>query len=332
MSDVARRAGVSTATVSRALSGPASSVRGETRDRVLRAVEEIGYVPDRLARNLRRRSAQIFALVVSDIGNPFFTAVARGFEDGARAADHSVIIADTDEIPAVESRRLLELVAEGVAGIVLASTGTTSEGLEQAVRARIPVVALDRRIDAGFDTVACDGARGAAEAVGALIAAGRRRIALIGGPEAISSMADRRDGYERALREHGIAVDPELVVHGDMREASGHDATAALLASARPPGAVFVANNLMAMGALRAIFASGRRIPDDLAIACFDDFAASELIPPGIAAVAQPTYRLGAGAAELLVRRIAEPGAPVREIVLPGRLIERPSIGLARAA
>jgi LacI family transcriptional regulator, galactose operon repressor len=327
MSDVARRAGVSTATVSRVLSGPPDVVRTETRDKVLRAVAETGYFPNRLARNLRERSARIFALVISDIGNPFFTAVARGFEDAARAGGYSVIIADTDEMPDFEAQRLLDMVAEGVAGIVLASTGKRNEGLEQVVRSGIPVVALDRRIGAEFDTVTSDGASGAHEAVSALIEAGNRRVALVGGPAEISSMVDRRAGYERALREHGIAVDQDLIVHGDMREESGQLVASSLLDAKEPPSAIFVANNLMAVGTLKAIAERGLGIPGDVAVVCFDDFAASELISPGIAVVVQPTYQLGVAAAEMLLRRIEQPSAPVREAVLSPKLLARPSIG-----
>src|SRR4051794_10855884 len=191
MSDVARRAGVSTATVSRVLSGPAESVRAETREKVLQAVAETGYFPNRLARNLRERSARIFALVISDIGNPFFTAIVRGCEDTARARGYSVIVANTDEMAELEAQRLLDMVAEGVAGVVLASTGENNEGLEQAVRSGIPIVALDRRI-AGLelDTVTTDGVRGAHEAVDQLAQAGHRRIAMIGGPTEISTMVE----------------------------------------------------------------------------------------------------------------------------------------------
>lgn len=328
MSEVARRAGVSTATVSRVLSGQAEAVRPETRQRVLRAVEETGYFPNRLARNLRERSARIFALVISDIGNPFFTAIVRGCEDAARDRGYSVIITNTDEMPDREAQRVLDMVAEGVAGIVLASTGESNEGVEQAVRSGIPVVALDRRIRGGeFDLVTSDGDAAAHEAVDRLARAGHRRIALIGGPVEVSTMLGRRAGYERALLEHGIALDPTLTVLGDLKEESGYRATLELLDLPQPPTAIFVANNLMAVGTVKAVADRGLRIPDDVSMISFDDLAAGDVIGPGIAAVVQPTYRLGVTAANLLLRRIDEPDAPVEEVVLTTQLVERGSIG-----
>lgn len=328
MSEVARRAGVSTATVSRVLSGPAETVRPETRDRVLRAVEETGYFPNRLARNLRERSARIFALVISDIGNPFFTAIVRGCEDAARDRGYSVIITNTDEMPDREAQRVLDMVAEGVAGIVLASTGESNEGVEQAVRSGIPVVALDRRIRGGeFDLVTSDGDAAAHEAVDRLAQVGHRRIALIGGPVEVSTMEGRRAGYERALVEHGIAPDHSLTVLGDLKEESGYRATLELLDLPQPPTAIFVANNLMAVGTVKAIADRGLTIPDDVSMISFDDLAAGDVIGPGIAAVVQPTYRLGVTAADLLLRRIDEPGTPVQEVVLTTQLVERGSIG-----
>jgi len=332
MIDVAKRAGVSTATVSRVLSEEFEKVRPETRQKVMAVVEEIGYYPNRLARNLRERSAKIFALVISDIANPFFTAIVRGCEDGARAKGYSVIISNTDEVGELESQRLLDMVAEGVAGVVLASTGETSQGLNQVVRSGIPVVALDRII-AGqeFDTVTTDGRTAAEEAVAKLADAGHRRIAMIGGPVEISTMAERREGYEAALREHDLEIDPGLVRFGDLKEESGRLAMTELLDLPRRPTAIFVTSNLMAIGALKAVAAAGLEVPGDISIICFDDVIGGELIGPGIAAVMQPTYEIGVTSVELLLRRIADPDAAIRKVVVATKLVPRGSIGPPRS-
>jgi LacI family transcriptional regulator len=327
MSDIARRAGVSTATVSRVLAGHTDIVRPETRERVLRVVAETGYFPNRLARNLRERSARIFALVISDIGNPFFTAVVRGCEDAARSRGYSVIITNTDEMPEREAQRLLDMVAEGVAGVVLASTGETNEGLEQVTRSGIPVVALDRRIEsASFDTVTTDGTTGAYEAVRHLANSGHRRIALVDGPSEVSTMVERHAGYERAMRESGLRLDSGLMVRGDLKAESGHAAAIELLGLSDRPTGIFVANNLMAVGVLRAIAEHDLSIPNDVSVVCFDDLPGGELLRPGVDAVVQPTYQLGAAAADLLLRRIAEPEAPAREVVLAAKLVVRGSV------
>jgi LacI family transcriptional regulator len=328
MIEVAQRAGVSTATVSRVLAGPPEMVRPETREKVLRAVAETGYLPNRLARNLRERAARIFAVVVSDIGNPFFTALVRSCEDAARERGYSVLVADTDEKVDQEAQRLLDVAAEGVAGIILASTGRQNEGLEQVVRSWIPVVAVDRRVaTASFDTVATDGRAGAREGIEALLEAGHQRIALIGGPEEISTMTERRVGYEEALRGHDIEPEPDLIRFGDLKEESGRAAALELLDLATPPTAIFTASNLIAIGAVKALRERRLRLPDDLSLVCFDDVIGGELIGPGIAAVVQPTYEMGTAAAELLIRRLEDPEAAVEERVLPTALLRRGSIG-----
>jgi len=294
----------------------------------MRAVAMTGYHPNRLARNLRERSARILALVVSDITNPFFTSILRGFDDRARAAGYSVIVTNTDELVELESQRLLDLVSERVAGIVLASTGEASDGLAQAVRSGIPIVALDRRIKAGrFDMVTTDGIAAASDAVERLLVAGHRRIAFIGGPPEISAMTERREGFEAALRGKGLRPDEVLIRFGDLREDSGSSALSELLDAPDPPTAVLVASNLMAIGALKAIRARGLTVPDDISVICFDDVVGGELIGPGIAAVLQPTYEMGAAAAGLLLRRIADPSAPIEESILPTAMVPRGSIG-----
>lgn len=331
MSEVARRAGVSTATVSRVLSGLEESVRPETREKVLAAVAEMGYYPNRLGRNLRERSARMVAIVVSDIGNPFFTAIVRGCEDVTKLHQHSTIFSSTDEVVEFEAQRLLDMVAEGVSGIILASTGRQNDGLAQVVKSNIPVVALDRRIPGGdFDTVTTNGLGGAKDAVDLLIKRGHRRIAMIGGESSLSTMADRRSGYEKALRDAGLGVDPDLFRVGDLiRQDSGHTATLSLLDLAEPPTALFVASNLMALGALRATAERGLTVPGDVSIICFDDLLGSDLIGPGLSAVVQPTYDMGAAAAELLFRRIDDPSLPSREVVFGTQVVARGSVAEA---
>jgi LacI family transcriptional regulator len=328
MSEVARRAGVSTATVSRVLSGDSAMVREATREKVMAAVAELGYYPNRLARNLRERSARIFALVVSDIGNPFFTAIARGCEDAARANGYSVIFCNTDENGELESQRLLDMVAEGVAGIVLASTGKANDGLAQVLRTGIPLVALDRTISGqSLDEVTTDGRTAAREAVQRLLDVGHKRIALIGGPDDVDTMIERRRGFEEALKRHGIPLQPAMVRYGDLKEDSGRLEMERVLALETSPTALLVSSNLMAIGALKAVSKAGLAVPDDLSIICFDDVIGGELIGPGIAAVIQPTHQIGWTAVELLLRRIADREAPVRKEVLPTEFVPRGSIG-----
>jgi LacI family transcriptional regulator len=328
MSDVAARAGVSPATVSRTLNG--GSVGSDARQRVLAAVSELKYHPNRLARNMRHGSARIFSLIVSDISNPFFTAVARGAEDVAQANGYSLAVFNTDEDPAREAACLSVVGAERSAGLVLASTNHAAESLAHVIRLNIPVVAIDRRLTGVMtDVVAVDNATAAHEAVSRLIDLGHRRIAIVGGPEGVSTADERLAGYQRALRDHRLPIDPELVRHANFRESGGRAETLALLGLRKPPTAIFAVNNLTALGVLRALRERGVHIPGQMSVVAFDDLPIGDLLDPPLSVVRQPTHKIGATAAELLLRRIGDPAARIREVLLSAHLVIRGSIGPA---
>lgn len=328
MSDVAARAGVSPATVSRTLNG--GSVGSDARQRVLAAVSELKYHPNRLARNMRHGSARIFSLIVSDISNPFFTAVARGAEDVAQANGYSLAVFNTDEDPAREAACLSVVGAERSAGLVLASTNHAAESLAHVIRLNIPVVAIDRRLTGVMtDVVAVDNATAAHEAVSRLIDLGHRRIAIVGGPEGVSTADERLAGYQRALRDHRLPIDPELVRHANFRESGGRAETLALLGLRKPPTAIFAVNNLTGLGVLRALRERGVHIPGQMSVVAFDDLPIGDLLDPPLSVVRQPTHKIGATAAELLLRRIGDPAARIREVLLSAHLVIRGSIGPA---
>ncbi len=328
MSDVARRAGVSTATVSRALSGRGTGVSVETRERVLQAVAELDYHPNHLPRNLRLRSSRIFGLVISDIGNPFFTAVARGCEDAAQKHGYNLVLSNTDEDAEREAASLQTMAAERAAGVVVASTGQTNEGVQRLISTGIPVVALDRKIEGlDVDSVTVDNESAAYEAVRHLIALGHERIAMISGPETASPIRERQAGYERALREHRLDVPPALLRRGDLRESGGYRMTLDVLDGSDAPTAVFSVNNLTTIGALAALRERGLRLPTDISLVGFDDIPTGAVLEPPLTVVAQPTYQLGARAVELLIRRIEETDSPIREVVLTATLVIRGSTG-----
>ncbi len=326
MKDVAAHAGVSTATVSRALAVRGSSVSIETRERVLQAVKELDYHPNHLPRNLRRRSSRIFGLVISDIGNPFFTAIARGCEDIAHEHGYRLVLSNTDEDAEREASSLEVMAAERVAGVILASTDQATAPIRRLVAIGIPVVALDRRIHGlHVDTVKVDNETASYEAVRHLIELGHERIAMVGGPDTVSSVRERADGYRRALRSHRLEIGDHLLRRGDLRESGGYRTTLELLSLAEPPTAIFSANNLTTIGVLRALRERGIRVPSDLSLIGFDDVPAGELVDPPLTVVVQPTYQLGARAAELLLRRVENAEAPVQEVVLSANLTIRAS-------
>ena len=236
MADVAARAGVSVATVSRALSGDGRHVRPAVLERVRQAAEELGYHQNNLARNMRSGGSPIIGLVISDIGNPFFTAVARGAEDFARRLGYSLVLSNTDENPEREAASLGVMAAERAAGVLLATANETQEALAKFVAVGIPIVAIDRRID-GFvtDAVSVDNETAAYEAVAHLIRLGHEDIAMIGGPPDANTARDRFHGYARALSENRIRRRPELFGDGHFRESGGYNVARALLGLTDPP-------------------------------------------------------------------------------------------------
>ncbi len=328
MADVAARAGVSVATVSRALSGEGRLVSAPVMERVQAAALELGYHPNNLARNMRSGTSRIFGLVISDVGNPFFTAVARGAEDVAHRHGYSLVLSNTDEDPEREATSLGVMIADRAAGIIIATTNENGEALRRSVAMGTAIVAIDRRIHGlPTDSVAVDNEGAAHEAVGHLIRLGHTRIAIVGGPQGAHTARERLRGYERAHREARIEVDPALVTEGTFRETAGLAHTRGLLALDDPPTAIFSVNNLTTIGVLRGLREAGRRIPADVSLVGFDDIPTAELLEPPLTVVRQPTYRMGAQAAELLIRRIREPESPVQEVLLTGSLIVRGSTG-----
>ncbi len=323
--DVAIAAGVSTATVSRVLNDD-PRVSPALAARVRKSARDLSYTPSRAARTLRTRRSQVWALVLSDIRNPFFTEVIRGIEEVAYGAGYSLTLANSDENPARERSNLQLAAAEQVSGIILVPTRTTGADLAFLRQSAIPVVSLDRRVDGGgVDCVLTDHIRGSQLAVDHLVENGYQRIACIAGPADTTSGADRMAGYRAALATHGVAGDPQLARHSDFTEDGGYRETLALLDLPIRPDAVFVGNNVMTVGSLRAIADAGLQVPRDVAVVGFDEMSWSRLLNPPLTTVAQPSYDLGCEAARLLLSRLAGYRGTARNVVLPPALHIRAS-------
>jgi LacI family transcriptional regulator len=326
--DIARLASVSVATVSRVLNS-SPKVAPATRRRVLRVMDELGYAPNNLARNLRARALRVFGLLIPDIRNPVYTALQRGVEDVARASGYFVLLANTDEQPIRQADYLRMLLAERVAGVILVSAGGADlDPVHALLRVGIPVIALDRPLEGiDIDTIQPDRPRGVALAMDHLFAHGHQRIGLLNGPAGLASAIQRADSYRSALSARGIAHRPEWEVAGDFRESGGYDAARILLGAADRPSALLVANNLMALGTMRAAAELAVRVPRDLALIAFDDTEWAPFLAPPLTTVAHPTHELGRMAAELLERRLADPHRPCVTVLLPPRLMVRDSCG-----
>ena len=324
--DVARKAGVSSATVSRVLAG-ATSVNAQLRARVLSAVEELNYQPNWMARNLRAQSSSTIGLVIPDIQNALFLSLVRAVEDLAYAHQLTVILCNTDDNPEKQRSYLDIMRSQQAAGIVVVPTHPKDAAMLAPVQASgIPIVLVDREI-AGFraDTVIVDSVSGAQLAVAHLIAEGCQRIAVLAGPQDLTPGYDRLQGYYAAHRAASLEPVPALVKIGTFKRDSGYELTHDLLAAPDPPDAILASNNLMAQGCIRALHERGVRIPDEVALVSFDDMPWAEDLNPPLTAVAQPTYELGQQALELLLHRIKRPGAPLRKVILQPQLIVRKS-------
>ena len=324
--DVADAAGVSTATVSRVLADK-PHVRPEIRERVLAVVEALNYRPNRVARSLRVQKSNIIGLIVSDIQNPFFTAVSRAVEDMAHEHELSVFLCNTDEDSNKEKLYLDLMRDENVAGIILSPTRQTADAFAEVINLQLPLVVIDRRVrDIEVDSVLIENVEAAYKIVDHLLNDGHQRIGAIFGTDSITGW-ERHEGYLRALKEHGVEVLPELIHCVSPREIDGYKKTQELLNLPELPDAIFTGNALLSAGAFRALRESRLAIPDKIAFAGFDETNWATLVEPPITVIKQPTYEIGQTAMDLLLKRIEEPDRPTREVILKGKLIVRQSCG-----
>jgi LacI family transcriptional regulator len=324
--DVAKRAQVAPITVSRVIND-SGYVSAETRARVEAAIQELGYVPNRVARSLRLKRTHTLAMLVTDITNPFWTTVVRGAEDAANEAGFTVILCNTDESASKQDAYLQVLLQRRVDGILFAPVQSEPDPVERVQKQNVPIVVLDRRVPgAEVDVVRGDSEGGAYRLVRYLLELGHRRIAALSGPKTVSTSVERVIGYRRALREAGLDADAEWVRYGQFTQRSGYEATTEALSAHPRPTAIFATNNFIAVGALRALRAAGLRVPEDVSLVSFDDLASVVLIDPFLTVADQPAYQMGQQAAELLIARLSDPAVDgVQEIVLPTRIIVRRS-------
>jgi LacI family transcriptional regulator len=318
---VAERAGVSVATVSRVLNSNPTVARS-LAERVMRAVEETGYRPNSIARSLRTRTTQTIALLIPDIGNPFFAELARGVEDTAVRARHSVLLCNTDEDRQKE-RTYLELAdAAQVAGVILSPHDRDAD-ISRLEREHLPVVVVDRPLRTATDFVGVRSFDGARAATRHLIEQGWERPACITGPRSAYTAAARLRGYVAAVREHSGTP---LYRHADFKSGTAKTAAASLLDTESPPDAILTANEPMGLGVLAELAERGLRIGHDIGLVTFDDAPWTPFVDPPISVVSQHPYDIGARACEMLLGVIQSGEAPApRKVMLETTLIVRGS-------
>lgn len=326
--DVARQAGVSVGTVSNVINRP-DLVAEETRTRVQSVITRLGYVRSESARQLRAGASRIMALLVLDMGNPFFVAVASGAERTARAAGLGVMVCNSAQSVS-EEREYLSLFAEQrVRGVLVTPADATGRSLDALRGQGIPFVLVDRvSADPAVCSVSVDDVAGGRLAAQHLIAAGHRTIVYVGGPPEMPQVRDRRAGALTALAEAGLPADALIEVSAERLDvAAGRDAGSRLLGLGHRPTAVFCANDLLALGVLQSMFAARISVPDEMAIVGYDDieFAAAAAVP--LTSVRQPAVSMGRLAAEMLLEEtMGDPaGHRHRQTVLQPELVVRGS-------
>ncbi|MCQ3928817.1 MAG: LacI family transcriptional regulator [Chloroflexi bacterium] len=332
MHDVARLAGVSQSTVSRVLSTSTSQVpiSEETRQKILNAVQELGYQPNMTARSLRTQRSQMIAIMIGDISNAFYHPIVRAIQDVARARDYDVLISNSDHMYENERRFLDAVLRRPVDGIVMAPHRLSTEELDQFIlRSHVPVIALGAQVEHTLmDVVGGTSEPATYEAVTWLIQEkGHRRIGFISTTDDMPPGPARCNGYQRAMLEAGLPIEPGFILRHAFTLEGGRRAMREYLAQPNPPTAIFGANALMAIGAISEAQTLGYRVPQDFAIMGFDDIPEATIIHPHLTTVVRNLPEIGVQLAEILFERIdGEVSGPGRFFQSKWRLVERESV------
>jgi LacI family transcriptional regulator len=322
LADVAREAGTSPSTASRALSGR-GYVAPDVRKRLLAVADRLGYVPNLSARTLKQRTSRVVGVVVSELGNQFYAALAAGIEQTLREANYQMLLLGDNSDVTQELNGVRTFLSMRAPGVIL--TPVSNSATDLLVARGLPVVEVDRRLaTSSCDAVVIDNERGARDAVSHLLRLGHTRIALLMAKTTWTTDAGRLAGYRTAHADAGLRVDRRLVLKIATHAADAGARIDGLIEQERPT-AIFAANNLLAEQAWRTLRKRKLAIPRDISLVAFDDVPWMGMVQPGITAVAQPTFEMGRRAALLLLRRLDDPTCGRTVEVLEPRLVERGS-------
>lgn len=322
MRDVARLAGVSQSTVSRVLSETVTSpvpISEETRQRVLSVVEELGYQPNMIARSLRTQRTQMIAVMIGDISNAFYHPIVRAVQDYARSRDYDVLISNGDHLYENEARFLQTVLRRPVDGVIMAPHRLTADDLDKFMRrSHIPVVSLGAQTKHPMiDVVGGTSEPATYEAIRWLIQEkGHHRIGFIGVVDDMPPGPARLRGYERAMSDAGLEIEPGFVQKVEFTTEGGRRAMAAFLQQPNPPSAVFACNSLMAIGAIQVAQEQGYNVPDDVSVMGFDDIPENVIVHPKLTIIARDLQTIGRQVVEILFERIDG------RVVGPGRFFQ----------
>jgi LacI family transcriptional regulator len=311
----------------------ANHARPPLKARVLAAVDALGYAPSGVAKSLKTGKTRLLALVVADVSNPFFTELIAAVETAAFDRGYSLMLCNSDENFERERQHLKLIRAQRCDGLILTPTGDRDSYRTAGLSSfPVPTVLIDRVLDSWpVDSVTLDNVSAAAQATNYILDLGHRRIGTISGPPHVSTGADRLAGFFKALAAHAISPDPSHIRSGDFREDVAYAATREVLALPKPPTALYVANNVMLIGVMRAIAEAGFNCPSDISVVSTDDLTWSSAFRPRLTTVSQPVRDIALEAVRLLVDRIARGSTePPRRLILQPTLIVRESCSPTR--
>lgn len=325
---IAEKAGVSTATVSRVLSG-FPGVREKTKKKVMKITSELNYEVDGIARSLRQKKTFKIGVIVGNVLSQFYTVLAKSIEDIANKYGYSVILCNGDDDPEKELNYLKVLRSSRVDGIIIVPTGKNAGYINNLLQSNIKIVLVDRLIEGvDCDAVLVDNEKGAYTAVKYLIDKGYKKIAIIDGLIDTTTGKERLKGYLRALNENNIPRNDDFIKIKDFKKRSGIVFANELLENKNKPEAIFVANLDLTLGAILSIKSLGLKIPDDIAVIGFDDSDWAQILEPPLTTISQPVYDLGTTAAEMLIKNIENDNYKKEKLIvtLNTKLIERGSV------
>ncbi|MEQ6391015.1 LacI family DNA-binding transcriptional regulator [Bacillaceae bacterium S4-13-58] len=331
--DVARLANVSVATVSRVINNQ-GGVRMATEERIKKAIKDLNYVRNAVARSMVKKETKTIGVIIPDICNPFFPEVIAGIERKAIAHNYFTTLSSSNESKIVERKIIQHFIERGVDGVVITTADESGEQLKPLIDLNIPIVAVDRAIkNYEVDTVLIGNREGAYEAIQHLIKQGHEKIAIIRGPQDTTPGLERFKGYQQAMQEYGLLIKEEWIGNGDFMESSGYELTKQFASLEDRPTAIFSSNNLMSVGAIKAINDLEWEIGEEVSFVGFDDIEIAKFTKPQLTMVSRPMRNLGEISFQLLLDRIHEKSSEKglkREFILTPHLIVRESCKLKK--
>lgn len=326
--DIAKKANVSIATVSRVINNKSEGVGPKTRERILKIIKESNYYPSRIARGMVTKKTNILGLILPDISNPFFPDLVRGVEDTACNYGYNLVLCNSDRNSDKEEAYIRVLKENNAAGIIYTSVVKRKENnIKMLLENKVPFVIMDRSINiSNVPKIYTDNIYGMHEMVEHLIHNQHQCIAYISGPKYNSSADQRLEGYKMALKEAGISISPDVIMEGDYSINSGMACMKSLLKTGINFTAVTCANDLMAVGALEVLKSKNIKVPEEISITGYDDIEMATYTSPKLTTVVQPKYEIGCEAAGLLIKLVKGQKVGHKEVILQPKLEIRESV------